>query len=304
MTGFDPHGTVNPHEKIYSDMLSDHMRASKYMIINPGYAPPHILRHSSTVPALPTASQGQIDSIYLPDAIGCKYLEMFQSTAQTLFPTPVADKGYEIALDQVDNETVEYIIGGNISNNPLSFLNGTDQGMFLRATFEIPDADGMDQFGIFIRKQEDYQVPTSFLTTGDPVYTDIALFGFAAAVADPNPLSVSYDLANAGSCIVSSSGFTVADGDIVTLEIRVGSGGVLTFYINGVKLGGTVSKNALGTAITAQNTNPASVTLTAALRYVFGIFSRQDANLSPAYLRRLVCGTLGEEGLLSGGARA
>lgn len=303
MVGFDPRGTVQPHEKIYTDMLSDAMKMSKTMIINPGYAPPHILRHASTVPALPTASQGQIDSIYLPDAIGCKYLEMYQSTAQTLFPTPVADKGYEIALDQVDNECVEYVFGGNISNNPLSYLQGTDQGMVLSCTFEIADADGMDQFGIFWRKQEDYQVPTSFLTTGDPVYTDIVMLGFAAIVANPNPIAVSYDLANAGSAIVASTGFTIADGDIVRLEIRMFAG-YADFFINGVKIGGAVSKNALGTAITAQNTNPTRVATTTALRYVPGIFCRQDANVSPAYLRSAYCYPLGEAGLLPGSARA
>lgn len=303
MIGFDPRGKVNPHEKVYGDMLSDSLRASKYMIINPGYAPPHILTHASTVPALPTASAAQIDSIYLPDAIGCKYIEMYQTTAQTLMPTPVASKGYEIALDQVENESVEYIFGGNIDNNPLSYLEGTDQGMFARCVFEIPDADGMDQFGLFIRKQESYAVPTSFLTTGDPLYTDIVLLGFNAVVANPNPIGVSYDLANSGSCTVQSSGFTVADGDKVGLELRV-SGGYVDFFINGVRLGDTVRRDGIGTAITAQNTNPLRVALTADQRYVFGVFCRQDAALTPVYLRSAVIGTLGEEALLKGSARA
>lgn len=304
--GFDPHDTQQSNQKVYANNLSDAIRAGKYMHWAAKSAHPFLLQFGTqatpvTVPTMPTAVQDNIVAIRLPGAVGNDYVEMYQHTAQTLMPSVHASKGLEIALDQVDNETVEYVPGGNRASNPLGYTAGTDQGVFLRAELEIANADGMDQFLIGWRKQEAYAVPTSFLTTGDGIYTDFVGLGFAATVANPNPLAVAYDLNNSGSTTVFAPNFTVADSVILKLEVQL-SARKFRGLINGVPLGGRVSKDALGNSITAQNTlSPPVITMDSGDFLIPFILLRQDALLSTVFLRSLTCGPLSEENLVLGG---
>lgn len=207
------------------------------------------------------------------------YWELFQTTAQTIGPLAHAD-GWNISGDLVDNEALELVPGGNLVNNPLARTMGTTPNFFHSLTFKATDADGSDQFILGMRKQEAFAVPTSFLTTGDGVYTDFVGIGFAKAVANPNPISVTSDLNNSGSATVSQVGFTVANGVPIQLT-QVFRGRVATFYINGVKLGGVVSKDALGAAITAQQTLPPhTFTADSGDLYLPFIHLRHDAAVS------------------------
>lgn len=251
---------------------------------------PLMWRIASSLTALPTAAQAQTNGILTP---GRNFIEYFQTTAQTLQPVNHATKGLVIDGDQVDNESQEYVPGGNSATSPLAFVTGTDDGFAIRATLEITDASGSDQLIVGFRKQEAYQVPVSFLTTGDALYTDFAGMGFAATKADPNPVNVATDIANAGSTIVSATGFTWADTKIHKIEVRV-VGRKAQYFINGVPLGGSVSKDALGAAITAQPTKTAAAyTFATALTLIPFIFVRQDADLLDAvYLRELEIGFL------------
>jgi hypothetical protein len=302
MAGFDSHGVQQPHTKLYADAMSAGLRTGKYLNWDKNGGWPGILQQGTqvtpvTVPTLPTAVQDNVNIFNLPGAFGNGYVEMYQTTAQAIMPAPHASKGLEIGLDQVNNEAVEYVFGGNRASNPMSYLAGTDPGVFLRATFEIEDASGLDQFGIIWRKQEDFIVPTSFLSGGDGIYTDFVMLGFCATAANPNPVGWAYDLANSGSTTVFAPGFTVADSSIITFEIQI-KARVARGFINGVPLGGRVAKNGIGTAITAQNTKtPPKLTMTNALRYIPGIFLRQDADISLVYLRNVTCGQLLEDGL-------
>jgi hypothetical protein len=135
----------------------------------------------------------------------------------------------------------------------------------------------MDQFGIFLRKQEGYIVPTSFLTGGDPLYTDIALFGFAAAAATPTPIRSSTDIANGGAAVVSSTGFTVPDTGIVRLMMEV-RGRKVFYWINNILTGNRIAIDGIGGAIAAQFAQvPTSYTFAYNLTLVPGIFLRNDA---------------------------
>lgn len=245
--------------------------------------------------ALATANAGDID--YLHDAAG-NYWSFVQHTAQTLFPRDLiaADLGMEIALDQVDNETVEYTLGGNSARNPFGWTVGTDD-FYFECGFNITDASGSDQFGVLIRKQEAYTAPTSFLTTGDGIYTDFVLFGFAATKADPNPVNISYDLNNSGSATVQAANFTWADGKTHRLGIAVVKRKCY-FFINGVGLGGRVTVDGEGGDITDQSTvvGP-SITLDSGDFFIPGIFCRQDTDLTPIYLRSYKAGTLADLGM-------
>ncbi len=255
---------------------------------------PLVLNMSGALAALPTASASQVDTILTRGGVGW---DMFQTTAQTLGPAYTAGSGLEIALDQVDNETVEYVPGGNNSFNPFGMTVGTDSNFFFRARFTLADASGLDQFGIGWRKQETFAAPTSFLTTGDGIYTDFALFGFAGTVANPNPVRISTDLNNSGSSTVSAAGFTWADGLTHQLEVRV-VGRKALFYINGVLLGGSVSKDGNGAAITAQSTTTGPVFSFDATDFLVPfIFCRQDADVGTVFLVDYEIGHLVDIGL-------
>jgi hypothetical protein len=250
-----------------------------------------------TVPTFPTALQDNVDVIHLAEAFGLKAIELYQTTAQTLMPSRHATKGLEIGLDEVNNESAEYVPGGNHAANPLGCLAGTDPGVLIRATLEIADVSGSDQLVIGFRKQENYVVPTSFLSTGDALYTDFYGIGFSGA-ADPNDVKTVKDLNNAGSTVVFDTNFNFADGGIHTLEVRV-KGRKVQCFINGVALGGVVKKDGVGAVLTAQQTyTPPAFTFDAGDFLIPFIFSRYDATTPGAiYLRSLWCGQLVEDGL-------
>lgn len=301
MSQFHPAGGAAPFVPIHSYQFSAGFKNRKFMLLPRVAAHPQILQNGTqavpvSVPTLPTGVQDNVDTIQCAEALG-HIIEMYQTTAQTLMPLRHATKGLEIGLDKVDNESVEYVPGGNHAANPLGCLVGTDPGVFIRATLEIVDVSGSDQLVVGFRKQEAYVVPTSFLAAGDALYTDFYGIGFSGS-ANPNDVKTVKDINNAGSTVVFDTGFNFADNDIHTLEIRV-KGRKVSVFINGVSLGSTVKKNGLGAAITAQPTlTPPAFSFDAGDFVIPFIFSRYDAAAPGAiYLRSLACGQLVEDGL-------
>src|SRR5688572_2084662 len=151
-------------------------RRHYYESFKGGLAPLPYALSATGIPTMPTSAVGQGSTVHYLTPAG-QYLQLFTTTAQAILPFPLAGTGLEISGDEIDNESLEIVIGGNAVDAPFAFKVGTDPSFFLRAKFKITDADGSDQFGIFFRKVQTYGVPTSFLTTGDPIYTDIFLFG-------------------------------------------------------------------------------------------------------------------------------
>lgn len=257
--------------------------------------PVNPLTIASSLTALPTASAAQQAGFFVDGGAGC-YIEYYQNTAQTLGPVYTAGKGIEITGDQVDNETVEYVPGGNSADSPFAFTVGTTPDFFFNSRFELTDASGLDQFGIGFRKQEAYTAATSFLSTGDALYTDFFLMGFAGTKADPNPIRVSYDLANSGSSTVAALNFTWADTKIHKLGLRC-VGGKILCYINDVRAGDPVAFDGVGTAITSQATvSGPSFTFAAATVVIPFIFARQDADVGPIYWKDFEIGLLRDIG--------
>lgn len=293
---FDPAASTQPHERLFANQVSEGLRKGKYMLFDRP-SPLLILNSSGAIPALYTAVAAQVDAILVPDAFGNQYIEMYQTTAQALPPVHHATKGITIGGDLVDNESVEYVPGGNRTTNPLGYTAGTDPGVFIRAIFEIADASGSDQFGIGFRKQEAYVVPTSFLSTGDALYTDFAMLGFSGTAA-ANLVKSMTDLNNAGSTVVTSSAFAWADGTIHQLEVRI-KGRVVSYFINGRRVGETVKLDGLGADITDQPTTALpSFTFDTGDFLIPFIFHRYDTTTPGAvYLRHLEVGQLLEVGL-------
>ena len=258
--------------------------------------------------AAPAYAQGSTHAIR---TAGGLYMEVFGSTAQTIMPILTPGTGLEIGLDKVNNEAVEYVPGGNSAYNPFAYTVGTTQPMLFRAAFNIVDASGSDQFILGWRKQETFAVPTSILTTGDGIYTDFFGVGFCATAANPNPTGIAYDVNNGGSTFVNACGFTWADNKTHVLEVRL-IGGKVKVFINGARLGSSISVDGVGGSITAQQTSSAGESAFNALDgdtdLVYGfdtgdilvpfIFSRYDATTPGAiYLQGLEIGPTSEFGL-------
>lgn len=293
-----------PHTPEYASDFSSNLRSGKYMFLDRPAIAPHILAYGAqpggSVPALPTAAADQVDVLQFSGAFGNQGVELYQATAQTLMPLVHATQGIEIALDQVDNESVEYVPGGNRASNPLGYLAGTDPGVFIRATVLFTANNGTDQFVIGFRKQGAYVVPgaTGWYNGQAGPYADFAALGFAAAVSNPNQIRSSTAV-GAAVTVATATAFTIASGVFHTLEVRI-KGRVASYFINGASLGSKISKDGLGNTITAiQTLTPPVYTFTSALQLVPFIFCRQDAVTTTVFLRRLVVGQLGEDGLAS-----
>lgn len=292
--GFTPSRGVNGGNKVYADRLSDGAIRRNYASLRPKTKPRVLTIASGGVPALPTASATQIDLLEFPNNL--IEIEMYQNTAQTLMPRLVVGSetaGLEIGLDAVDNETVEYVVGGNHLANPYAYTVGTSKPYFFRATITLTDGSGTDNLGIGWRKVQAYAAATDpiFLAATDPIYTDFCFLGIAAAAADNPTLRTVTDVGNTGVPVVTSTGFTWADGKTHCLEIRL-YGTHAYYYINGVKLGGgPITVDGLGAALTSQTplAQPA-VTFTAADVFVPFIFNR-FATTSPAAIYISALGT-------------
>lgn len=288
--------SIGDLSRVYANQLSEGLRLGKYMRFDRPPTP-FIFNAAAAIPAFPSAGAAQVDQMLISGGVGNTLLEHYQTTAQTLFPSAHATKGLLIGGDVVDNESVEYVPGGNRANNPMAYIAGTDPGVFIKATFEFADVSGTDQFLVGFRRQAAYAVPVSLLAAGDGTYTDFFGVGFSGA-ANPNVIKTMSDLNDSGSTTVTSLGMTWADGLVHTLEVRV-KGRRAYVFINGVPAGNRIAKDALGNAITSQFIGSApSFTFDSTDVLIPWIFHRYDATVPGAvYLRTLEVGQLLEIGL-------
>jgi len=252
MVDFNPNAGALPFQKIFAHQLSEGVRRSKFMRIGKCALSPLILQYGTqttpvTVPTLPTANQDNVDTIFFAEQFGMHAVELYQTTAQTLMPARDGNNGMLVGGDQVNNETVEYVPGGNNANNPLGYLAGTDPGVFLRATFKIADVSGVDQFILGFRKQQSYVVPTSFLSAGNAGYSDFYGVGFSGSSAT-NRIKTMSDKAASGSTTVFDTLVDWADNETHELQVRI-KGRYATAFVNGVRLGDVVGKDGLGNAL-------------------------------------------------------
>lgn len=257
---------------------SDNWRLQKYYFesFRAGEQPLHYYQ-TSGLPVVPTAAltaQGQTIHAVTPRG---GYYQIFLTTAQDILPTGTVGTGLDLGCDQVDNQALEIVPGGNSTKSRFAMVAGTDSDFFFRAKFILADVAGSDQWGIGFRKQETFAVPTSILSGGAGIYTDFALLGFADATGTDV-----FTATSVGSAVTVATDtlFNAANTVPLDLTVRVVKRKV-RYYINGVELGGTVVKDGDGAAITAQpTTSAASYTFTSALTLIPFIFLRQDAALS------------------------
>lgn len=306
-----------PYNRLYSNSPAGRRRAVHSEDFRYGVPGPFVYTQAATgdtiltTPGAPSFAQGATGFLRTPGGL---HIDMFATTAQTILPILTPGTGLEISLDQVDNESVEYVPGGNSDYNPFAYTVGTSTPTVFRVALKIADASGSDQLLVGWRKREAFAVPTSFLTTGDGIYTDFLGIGFAATKANPNPISIAYDVNNGGSTFVNAGAFTWADGLTHVLEVRL-IGGQCRLLINGARLGNAIAVDGLGGSITSQQTSSAGEAAFNALDgdsdgvkgfdtgdiLVPFIFVRQDADVTGAVsLQGLEIGPLSEFGLDTG----
>jgi len=200
---------------------------------------------AASVTALPTAAITQVDKVITLPRMIC-LADLYQSTEQTLLPLGVATGGLNLSCDQVNNEEVQYVFGGNSVLNPWGCTMGTDPNWFYRWKLTIADVSGSDQTMFGVIKQAAFQASPEFAADG--LYTDFALIGNVSG-----NVVIYTDLNNSGVAVVHDTGFNWLDTLTHTLELRI-LGRRAYWLINGVMLGQKISKDGNGASITAQDT--------------------------------------------------
>jgi len=246
---------ANGGQPVYAHQMSDGAYGRNYASLRPKTKPLVHTIGAGGITAFGAVSATQIDVISFPD--NQILIEMYQNTAQTLLPRLVVGTetdGLEIGLDLVDNETVEYVVGGNHNANPYAYTVGTSAPAAFRCTMRLADGSGTDNFGIGWRKVQAYAAAVApiFLAATDPTYTDFVFLGVAAAGVDQPIIRTCTDLNDSAVPVLGSTGITWADGKVHTLEVRI-YGRRVVYFINGKRMGDRVSKDGLGAALTAQD---------------------------------------------------
>lgn len=289
--------STRPLRQVQPYELANNSRYGKYYYESfRGGEQPLWFLQTSQLPVMPTAPVAQGTTVHGITPAG-RYWQLFTTTAQSLLPTGSAGNGLEFGGDEVDNEALEMVPGGNSSSSRLAFTIGTDSDFFFRARYKLTDVTGFDQAILAgFRKQEAFAVPTSILNGGDGIYTDFAGIGFADTTGT-DIFTVS-DLNNSGATVATDTGFNATNAQVLDLECRV-IGRKAFYFINGTRLGNPVTKDGDGTSIASQTTlTGATFTFDSGDVVVPVIFARHDAGVSnEAYLVEVECGHLADVGL-------
>jgi len=145
-----------------------------------------------------------------------------------------------------DNQTIE-ITPGITASSPCALKAQTDSG-YIEASFMSPDIGDFDLVTVGFRKVEDYNQANfaanlAALSTGDPEYTDFAVFGIIGATGKiyscaclngDNSLDDVFTTSG-NAAAFKDSGVTVLDSDTFIVRVEVNTDGSVTYkYANNV----------------------------------------------------------------------
>jgi hypothetical protein len=146
---------------------------------------------------------------------------------QTIVCPAMTATGLDIgAMDQTAGDGIEIrpgILGA--SRRRAVFLAGTD-AFYVRLKAKLEDASGCNPFLVGLAKCEAYQATAA-------AYADYAWLG-CIGTANPNTIKTSTEVAGGGNTDTDTL-LTWADGATKTLEIRVGTNRVASYYVDGVQ---------------------------------------------------------------------
>lgn len=183
----------------------------------------------------PTGTTGDLNYV---DTGAQRLLQHIKGTQTILSPRLETD-GLDISQDQTDNDGVEYT-PGVLSRSKGTFTIGTDAPFFFRVKLKIVDVSGTDDCAIGFRKMEANQANID--DYDEAAFINVIL----------GDVKVETILNNAATTTTDTT-FNWADTEVHELRVEC-IGRAVRFFINGVPLGGTVSRDGNGAAITAQTT--------------------------------------------------
>lgn len=138
---------------------------------------------------------------------------------QTILGPSVTADGWDIGMDQTDNDGYEFAVGGITSRNPLAHVVGTDGGAYLELLVKIADVSGADPFLVGFRKAEDFQADWNS-------YDELAAIGLFGA-----DIKTSTILNNAATVDTDTTD-NASDGTALRLGVFVSPAGVVTYQVN------------------------------------------------------------------------
>jgi hypothetical protein len=293
-----------PFNLLYADGIAARVARGNYGFVGRMGTGPIWMVHSGSGIASLAAGATSGENSYAMMGHGLFAVPMHanvQNFVAAHLPNVNSTYGCEIHPGLGDNGTIEYVPGGNRATNPFAHTIGTTPSSFFRVRLRLFKADAYDQLAVGWRKQQAFATTTNggFLAGVDPVYTDFAALGIMAAAANPAVIRAGTDLNDTGTITISSTGFSWPTNGTHELEVRI-VGNKAQYLINGCVLGGRISKDALGSAITAQPTNgiPTYTFDSGDLMIPF-IFIRCDTGFASGYitLEELEVGRLADIGL-------
>jgi len=182
----------------------------------------------------PTGAGGDENIASFPQGIDFGYHML--GTQTLLAPTMDFAQGALVGLDKTAADGVEYVPGvGLTALNPLALTVGAGQARFFKCKFFAETVENIAECALGFRKAEDYQA----LIDG---YDEMAC------------LNVQYDttaafvrtetILNGDPTVTVETGEEMVDGVAREFEVRVTGDGVATFYVDGVKVGGSFAFDA------------------------------------------------------------
>lgn len=176
----------------------------------------------------PTGATGDENVASFPQGLDLAYHIL--GAGQTLLgPTMDYAQGALVGLDKTLAEGVEYLPGvGLTALNPLALTVGAGQARFFKCKFLVETVANSAECAIGFRKAEAFQAAIDD-------YDELACLNMQVATINIETIL------NGGATGTVDSGEVMADGVARELEVRVTGDGVATFYVDGVKVGGSFS---------------------------------------------------------------
>lgn len=175
----------------------------------------------------PTGSGGDENVASFPQGLDLGYHMI--GTQTILAPTMDFAQGALMGLDKTLADGVEYVPGvGLTALNPLAKTVGAGLAHFFKCKFFFETDANVAECALGFRKAEAYQA----LIDG---YDEMACLNVQYDTTDA--FIRTETILNGDPTVTVETGLTMVDGVAREFEVRVTTGGVATFYVDGVKVG-------------------------------------------------------------------
>jgi hypothetical protein len=166
--------------------------------------------------AAPTGAGGDENIMTFPEGT----LEWHVLGTQTILAPVLIAAGLQVNQDATADDGIE-ICGGILACNKTSFVVGTDEAFYAKATFMITDITGTDDCAFGFHKVEAYQANIDD-------YDEMAVLNVISG-------NITIEtILNAGTTSTTDTTNDWADLATHELEVRVSAAGVVTYKIDGV----------------------------------------------------------------------